>query len=170
MALVFLDLVRVASTTTGTGTTVALGAADPGFRSFAAAGAVNGDTFRYAIEDGANREVGTAVYNSAGPTMTRTFSSSSTGAILNLSGGARVSMTALGIDVGAGAKPALSGVIVRTGGVVTSVTEIVDGDPRVTTLTRTGGLLSSVSVSYRGETRTTNYTRIGGQITGWEPA
>lgn len=81
--------VRVACATTGTGV-LALGAASPGYRTFLAAGAVNGDTVRYVIEDGTNWEIGEGTYNSG--TLTRTVIESSNGnALLPLTGNSYVS-------------------------------------------------------------------------------
>lgn len=55
--------VKVSTSTTGDGWTVALGAAESGFQSFADAGYKEGDSFPYAIEDdNGNWEVGVGVY------------------------------------------------------------------------------------------------------------
>jgi len=87
------DRVRVVTATTGTGT-LTLGAADSGFRTFADAAVPNGTVVHYAIEDGTAWEIGTGTYSTTGPTLTRTLISSSTGALLNLSGSARVMISA----------------------------------------------------------------------------
>lgn len=96
----FADRVQVATATTGTGT-VTLGAAVAGYRTFAAAGVPNGAEVSYLITDGAAWEIGSGVYGSGGPTLTRSLTSSSTGALLNLSGGASVGITVRAADLSA---------------------------------------------------------------------
>lgn len=82
------NLARMTSNTTGTGSTIALTTAVSGFLSFANAGVSNGDVIDYAIKDGANSEIGTATYSSAGPQLTgRTVTkSTNSNAAINLSG------------------------------------------------------------------------------------
>jgi hypothetical protein len=80
------DLARVFTSTGGTGT-ITLGAAVPGFLTFANAGAANGDVISYAISDGANSEIGTGTYTAAGTTLTRTVTrSTNSNNPINLSG------------------------------------------------------------------------------------
>jgi hypothetical protein len=90
--------VKVNTTTTGTGT-ISLGSAANGFQTFAQAGVVNGDQVRYVIQDGAEWEIGTGTYASAGPTMSRAVeeSSNSDNALL-LSGAAMVFISAAAAD------------------------------------------------------------------------
>ena len=54
----------------GTGN-ITLGSAQGGCMSFASAGANDGDTFPYVIEDGVNWELGVGIYSASGPTITR---------------------------------------------------------------------------------------------------
>ena len=82
--------VKVATSTTGTGT-ITLGAAEDGYQTFAAGGITNGQTVRYVIEDGANWEIGTGTYTATGTTLTRTGTeSSNAGSAISLSGAAVV--------------------------------------------------------------------------------
>ena len=96
----FADRVQVATATTGTGT-IALGAAVAGFRTFAAAAVPNGAEVSYLITDGADWEIGSGVYDSGAQTLTRGLSSSSSGALLNLSGSASVSVIVRAADLAA---------------------------------------------------------------------
>lgn len=93
------DLARMTTATTGTGT-ITLGAAASGFLSFAAAGASDGDTVTYAIQDGANSEIGYGVYTAAGTTLTRTvLKSTNANAAISLSGSAQVFITVAAEDL-----------------------------------------------------------------------
>lgn len=86
----YANRAHVYTTTTGTGP-ITLGAVVTGFQTFGAAGLVTGNIVSYTIEDtGGAWEIGTGVYSSVGPTLTRTLVQSSTGSLLNLTGNARV--------------------------------------------------------------------------------
>ena len=98
MTIKFANRVKVSVPTTGTGS-VTLGAAVDGFQTFADGGILNGNTVRYTITDGNAWEVGTGVYSSTGPTLTRVLDESSTGALLNLSGSAELFITTSATDV-----------------------------------------------------------------------
>ena len=98
----FLDLVRMSTATVGTGT-ITLGAAVNGYLAFAAAGAVDGTTYRYAIQDGNNSEVGTGVYSAAAQTLTRSVTkSTNSNNPISLSGRAQVIVCAAAEDLAIG--------------------------------------------------------------------
>lgn len=87
------NLARMTTATTGTGT-ITLGSAVAGFLSFASSGIADGDTVTYAIEDGANSEIGRGVYTSSGTTLTRSvLKSTNSNAAISLSGSAQVFIT-----------------------------------------------------------------------------
>ena len=92
MALL-LDRVRQAvSVAPGTGAVV-LGAATSGlYRTFAQAGATDGQTLNYVLEDGTAWEYGVGTYSASGPSLARTTiaTSSSGGAAINASASAVV--------------------------------------------------------------------------------
>lgn len=94
-----LNRAKVATATTGTGT-VTLGAAATAFQTWASAGAVNGVSYAYLIEDATAWELGTGTYTSSGTTLSRTLRYSSTGSLLNLSGTATVACVASAEDYG----------------------------------------------------------------------
>jgi hypothetical protein len=87
------NLARMTTATTGTGT-ITLGSAVSGYLTFALAGISTGEIVSYGIKDGANSEIGTGTYTSAGTTLTRsvTKSTNSNNAI-SLSGTAEVFIT-----------------------------------------------------------------------------
>lgn len=92
MTVGFLDLTRVLVPTSGTGAVASIGATVAGFLSFPAAGAVDGTTYRYSIQDpNGSSEIGTGVYTAAGPSITRNPTKSTNGnARINLSGNAQL--------------------------------------------------------------------------------
>jgi hypothetical protein len=92
------NLCRTTTSTTGTGT-ITLGSAVAGFLSFSSAGVSDGETVTYAIEDGANSEIGRGVYTASGTTLTRSvIRSTNSNAAISLSGSAQVFITASAED------------------------------------------------------------------------
>jgi hypothetical protein len=90
MAFVVKDRVKVASTTTGTGT-LTLGAAAVGFQDFSVIG--DGNTTYYAIVDttAGAWEVGIGIYTSSGTTLSRdtVLESSNAGALVDFAAGSK---------------------------------------------------------------------------------
>lgn len=91
-----LNRACASTSTTGTGT-VTLGAAatppagEADYQSWADAGAVDGQTYSYLIQDGSDWELGYGVYTASGTTLTRNVvESTNSDAALNLSGSATV--------------------------------------------------------------------------------
>lgn len=125
---------RMTTATTGTGT-ITLGSAVTSFQTFAAAGVANGDIVRYVIEDGNAWEIGLGTYTSTGTTLSRTLTSSSTGALLSLSGSAEVFITATAEDL----MPAVFPTVTAAGTTQGTATPVSVGYNRVTT--GTGGVI-----------------------------
>ena len=100
----FLNRAKMTISSGGTGT-ITLGSNSPGYMTFATAGASNGDIIDYCIEDGLNFEVGTATYNSTGPTLssrtvTQSYNGSSYGtSATNVTTSAVVFGTPLAADI-----------------------------------------------------------------------
>ena len=89
----------MSTSTTGTGT-ITLGSAVSGFQTFVDAGITNGQTVRYAIDDGANFEIGSGTYTSSGTTLTRSVTeSSNSDSAISLSGNAEVFIAATVADL-----------------------------------------------------------------------
>jgi hypothetical protein len=104
--MAFLNRVGFETSTSGTGS-VSVGAAVSGYATPVEAGAVNGISYPYVIEDGTDFEVGYGTYSSSGPTLSRdTVYLSKIGGTagttkLTLSGSAKVYFTATAEDLSA---------------------------------------------------------------------
>ena len=101
-----LDRVKMTVTgAPGTGN-ITLNAAEAGFQTFAQAGAVDTDVVRYAVTDGTNFEIGTAVLSSSATVMARTVQqSSNSNNALNLTSNAVVFATLSAADLSANPAP-----------------------------------------------------------------
>ena len=90
------DLISVACSTTGTGSTLAIGAASENAFTPAQAGLADSAAVTYVLLDGADTELGTATYSSAEPQLeSRTpVLSSNSNAAISLSGSATLYITA----------------------------------------------------------------------------
>jgi len=133
---------KMSTSTTGTGT-ITLGSAVSGFQTFADAGITNGQTVRYAIEDGTGFEIGSGVYTSSGTTLTRSVTeSSNSDSAISLSGSAEVFITASAADifVNDGAT-SLTTTGVITGGTVEATSDTAAGDNAAIGYTAAEGLI-----------------------------
>ena len=155
-----LNRARMTTATTGTGT-ITLGSAVSKYQSFAAAGAVDGRSYRYVIEDGTAWEIGIGAYTSSGTTLTRGLVQSSTGSLLNLSGSAEVFISPIAADIIAGFS---NSPMISTGlsGQYVSAPWTVDPTPGGTTMTSNRFYLVPVFLSAH---RT--WTRIGIRCEAW---
>ena len=133
---------KMSTSTTGTGT-ITLGSAVSGYQSFANAGITNGQTVRYAIEDGTAFEIGSGTYTSSGTTLTRSVTeSSNSDSAITLSGNAEVFVTATVADlyINDGASTlTTTGVI--TGGTVEATSDTAAGDNAAMGFTSAEGLI-----------------------------
>ncbi|MDA8740882.1 tail fiber domain-containing protein [Rhodobacteraceae bacterium] len=120
MGITLGNRIKVSTSTTGTGT-ITLGSAETGYQTFASGGISNGDEVRFVIEDGSAFEISKGVYTHSGTTLTRTLLESTTGALLNLSGSAKVFVTAAAEDL------MQSDGGTMTGNIVMSGSQTVDG-------------------------------------------
>lgn len=160
MAYVIGNRIKVATSTTGTGT-VTLGSAEDGFQTFSNGGIANSDVVRYTIEDGTDFEIGNGTYSSSGPTLTRTLLESSTGSLLNLSGDAIVFVTAAAEDL---QLKDSSGNISVSGNI--TVTGTVDGRDVATDGSKLDGIATSATANPNALDNVVEDTtpQLGGQL------
>jgi hypothetical protein len=85
MAYLFADRVQVTATASGTGS-FSLGAAVNGYQNFSFLTTTGNQTFYTASDTVNNWEVGIGTYDSAGPSLSRTLLSSSTGSLISFPG------------------------------------------------------------------------------------
>jgi len=142
MAISLGNRAKMTTSTTGTGT-ITLGSAVSGYQSFDAANITNGQTVRYAIEDGTAFEIGSGTYTSSGTTLTRSVTeSSNSDSAITLTGNAEVFITATVADlyINDGASTlTTTGVI--TGGTVEATSDTAAGDNAAMGFTSAEGLI-----------------------------
>jgi len=94
------NLVRVTSTSTGTGSPVLAGSAVSPWLSFSTGNVTSGSYVTYAIQDATNSEIGQGTYTSSNGAVTRTkiLASTNGGAAINLTGTQQLYLTASAQD------------------------------------------------------------------------
>lgn len=162
-----VNLARVTTTTTGTGT-VTLGGAVSGYLTFAQAGVANGDTVWYSLRDAnGGAEVGIGTYTGAGTTLSRDTVLRSTGAAntgkISLSGSAEVIVTFLAetlapIAISGSASDLSTGTIPsgRVSGGYTGITDVgtLSAGINITTNYQIGGTTVLDNAGWTGYTPT----------------
>jgi hypothetical protein len=102
------ELARQYCSSVGTTGPLVLGAAVPGYLTYAQAGAVDGDIVTYSIRDGTSSEVGWGPYNGTAISITRNVIKSTNNNLpIDLSGNAEVFCGVHATDFGVGANQAL---------------------------------------------------------------
>tara|TARA_R110002020_G_scaffold401257_3_gene611498 strand:- start:3131 stop:4549 length:1419 start_codon:yes stop_codon:yes gene_type:complete len=162
---------KMSTSTTGTGT-ITLGSAVSGFQTFADAGITNGQTVRYAIDDGANFEIGSGTYTSSGTTLTRSVTeSSNSDSAISLSGSAEVFIAATVADLNPlyaanesspSAQPSATGVnavAIGDSSVSSGADSLAFGDGATASSTR------STAIGYNATSSSINSTAIGPNAT-----
>jgi len=94
-----LNRVKVATSTTGTGT-ITLGTAEAGFFTVSGADGVDGAAYSYTIEQGNDSEIGWGIWNSSANTLTRNvIKSTNSNSPINLTGSAKIYFSPLDRDL-----------------------------------------------------------------------
>ena len=144
MAITLGNRIKVSTSTTGTGA-ITLGSAETGYQTFANGGISNGDEVRFVIEDGTAFEISKGTYTHSGTTLSRTLLESTTGALLNLSGDAKVFVTAAADDLILKDGGTFTGDVSVTGNI--AVTGTVDGRDVATDGTKLDGVAIGADVT-----------------------
>jgi len=171
MTITLGNRAKMSTSTTGTGT-ITLGSAVSGFQTFADAGITNGQTVRYAIDDGANFEIGSGTYTSSGTTLTRSVTeSSNSDSAISLSGSAEVFIAATVADLNPlyaanesspSAQPSATGinaVAIGDSSVSSGADSLAFGDGATASSTR------STAIGYNATSSSINSTAIGPNAT-----
>jgi len=98
MAITLGNRIRVSTSSTGTGS-ITLGSSETGYQTFSAGGISDGDEVRFVITEGSAFEISKGTYTHSGTVLSRTLLESTTGALLNLQGNAKVFVTAAAEDL-----------------------------------------------------------------------
>lgn len=147
-----LNRTKAASSTVGTGA-VSLGAAATPYQSWIQAGAIDGESYGYLIEEGSDWELGLGVYTSSGTTLTRSVTKSSIAGVIGttlmtLAGAATVSAVERAEDDGQ------TTVWVAAGGETSKTMNLPAGfsDVEITVIGRTTGALAvnQCSMTFNG--------------------
>lgn len=149
MAFALGNLIKVTTSTTGTGT-VSISGTVSGFLSMADGGISDGDKVTYVIENGDNSEIGVGTYTSSGTTLSRdtVYASTNSGNKVSLSGASTIAVTVaaenLVVKDDSGNIALGSGTVTSTGG--GSLTGTWSNLGTVTTIDINGGTIDGTAI------------------------